>query len=122
MLSKWIRKILGGLSLTSALFVFQACYGTPQDFALDALLEGHVKSSETGHPIKGIRVMVDRTKQFQLTDENGQFSFYTSLFENEKIRFEDVDGTENASFFSKDTLVRDMGTDKLTLNVNLEKR
>ena len=27
---KIIRKILKGLSLTAALFVFQACYGTPQ--------------------------------------------------------------------------------------------
>ena len=27
---KVIRKLLKGLSLTSALFVFQACYGTPQ--------------------------------------------------------------------------------------------
>ena len=26
---KWIRNILKGLSLTTALFVFQACYGTP---------------------------------------------------------------------------------------------
>ena len=26
---KWLRNILKGLSLTTALFVFQACYGTP---------------------------------------------------------------------------------------------
>ena len=26
---KWIRRILKGVSLTTALFVFQACYGTP---------------------------------------------------------------------------------------------
>jgi len=26
---KWFRNILKGLSLTSALFVFQACYGSP---------------------------------------------------------------------------------------------
>ncbi|MBR1570175.1 MAG: hypothetical protein IJ651_10035 [Bacteroidales bacterium] len=26
---KWIRNILKGISLTAALFVFQACYGTP---------------------------------------------------------------------------------------------
>ena len=26
---KWLRNILKGLSLTAALFVFQACYGTP---------------------------------------------------------------------------------------------
>lgn len=27
---KIIRKLMKGLSLTSALFIFQACYGTPQ--------------------------------------------------------------------------------------------
>ena len=26
---KWIRNILKGFSLTAALFVFQACYGSP---------------------------------------------------------------------------------------------
>ena len=27
---KWLRNILKGVSLTAALFVFQACYGAPQ--------------------------------------------------------------------------------------------
>jgi hypothetical protein len=27
---KWLRNILKGVSLTAALFVFQACYGSPQ--------------------------------------------------------------------------------------------
>ncbi len=34
-MSKIIRNILKGVSLTGALFVFQACYGTPQ--ALDSV-------------------------------------------------------------------------------------
>ena len=29
-MKKWVRKILKGISLTAALFVFQACYGSPQ--------------------------------------------------------------------------------------------
>jgi hypothetical protein len=29
MMRKWIHRILKGASLTTALFVFQACYGTP---------------------------------------------------------------------------------------------
>jgi hypothetical protein len=29
MLRKWIHRALKGASLTTALFVFQACYGTP---------------------------------------------------------------------------------------------
>lgn len=27
---RWLRNILKGVSVTTALFVFQACYGTPQ--------------------------------------------------------------------------------------------
>ena len=27
---KWLHNLLKGLSLTAALFVFQACYGTPE--------------------------------------------------------------------------------------------
>ena len=30
LLMKWLRNILKGVSLTAALFVFQACYGAPQ--------------------------------------------------------------------------------------------
>ena len=42
---KWLHNLLRGLSLTGALFVFQACYGTPQrpDYEEDqevALLDG----------------------------------------------------------------------------------
>ena len=29
---KWLHNLLKGLSLTAALFVFQACYGTPEGF------------------------------------------------------------------------------------------
>ncbi|MBQ9659725.1 MAG: hypothetical protein IJV37_00465 [Bacteroidales bacterium] len=31
MIRKWIHRALKGASLTTALFVFQACYGTPPD-------------------------------------------------------------------------------------------
>ena len=49
----WKRKIIGGLCLTSVAFVFQACYGTPQDFGNDLLIEGQVTSKISGLPIKG---------------------------------------------------------------------
>ena len=43
----WIRQLITGVSFTSALFVFQACYGTPQDFGVDILVEGKVKSKSS---------------------------------------------------------------------------
>src|SRR5690554_6966910 len=76
-----IRQIVGGLSLTSAMFVFQACYGTPQDFGLDLLIEGQVKSKTSGLPIKGIKVSVADNMQYTWTNEEGEFSFYTEMLE-----------------------------------------
>lgn len=51
----WKRKIIGGLCLTSVAFVFQACYGTPQDFGNDLLIEGvrhnKKKDDQDGHKL-----------------------------------------------------------------------
>lgn len=102
----WKRKILGGLSLTSVLFVFQACYGSVQDFGLDLLIEGKVKSKISGLPIKGIKVSVNDNMQYSLTDENGRFSFYTEQLDSLLIKFEDIDSSQNGLFNNKDTLLK----------------
>ena len=36
---KWLHNLLKGMSLTAALFVFQACYGTPPGYPDDAFEE-----------------------------------------------------------------------------------
>jgi hypothetical protein len=101
----WRRKILGGLSLTSALFIFQACYGTPQDFGLDIFIEGQVKSKTTGIPIKGIKVTMPDNLQYQVTDQQGKFSLYTEAADSYKIKFEDVDSNQNGLFSARDTTI-----------------
>ena len=103
----WVRKIIGGLSFTSAMFIFQACYGTPQDFEPDLLIEGKVKAQATGLPIKGIRVSVPGEGQNLLTDDTGSFSFYTLMKDSVTLRFEDIDNTQNGSFTAKDTVLTD---------------
>ena len=120
----WKRKIIGGLCLTSVAFVFQACYGTPQDFGNDLLIEGQVKSKNTGLPIKGIKVSVADKVQYTNTDENGKFSFYMEKIQNPKIKFTDVDSTQNILFSNKDTIliIKDsvMRTLKPTVYLNIE--
>jgi len=101
----WKRKIIGGLCLTSIAFVFQACYGTPQDIGHDLLIEGQVKSKTSGLPIKGIKVSVDQRVQYANTDENGKFSLYMDKLQHAKIKFTDVDSTQNSWFSNKDTLI-----------------
>ena len=119
--SSWARKIIGGLSFTSALFIFQACYGTPQDFEPDLLIEGKVKAQSTGLPIKGIRVSVSGEDQNLLTDEAGSFSFYSFKKDSIALRFEDVDDAENGSFAAKDTVLKEFD-DEIFLNVTLAKK
>ena len=117
----WIRKIIGGLSFTSAMFIFQACYGTPQDFEYDLLIEGKVKAQSTGLPIKGIRVSVPGEGQNLLTDDAGNFSFYTFKKDSISLRFEDADDAQNGSFAAKDTVLKEFDGE-IFLNVTLAKK
>lgn len=117
----WTRKLIGGLSFTSAMFVFQACYGTPQDFGMDILIEGQVKSKTSGLPIKGIKVSVEESIQYDLTDDQGRFSFYAEQGDRLKIRFEDVDSDQYGAFVNKDTIPA-ITDKKVYLNIVLDSK
>lgn len=47
---KWLHNLLKGMSLTAALFVFQACYGTPpgypEEFVEEEVIEAPVTEAE----------------------------------------------------------------------------
>jgi len=116
-----IRKIIRGLSLTSAMFVFQACYGTPQDFGFDLLIEGQVKSKNSGLPIKGIKVSVADNMQYEMTDEEGKFSFYTGIIEGLTLQFQDIDSIQNGLYIDKDTVLTDFDENNY-LDIALEEK
>lgn len=119
----WKRKIYGGLCLTSIAFVFQACYGTPQDFGNDLLLTGQVNSKKTGLPIKGIKVSVVDGTQYVPTDDAGKFSFYIGKTGSIRLKFEDTDADLNGSFQSKDTLVTtNKDVEEINLTIQLEEK
>jgi putative lipoprotein (rSAM/lipoprotein system) len=117
----WRRKLLGGLSLTSALFIFQACYGTPHDMGLDIFIEGRVTSQKTNLPVKGIRVSVEDKLQYEFTDTDGKFSLYTEAADSYKIKCEDIDAAQNGSFYEKDTFLTSV-VDKVYLNIALQEK
>lgn len=121
MSSNLIRKLVGGLSLTTAAFIFQACYGPPQDFGDDIFIEGLVKSKKTGLPIKGIKVSVKDNPQYLFTGEDGSFSFYTGFAENCTIRFQDADAEQNGAFSDKDTTLTNL-TSRIYLNILLAEK
>jgi len=115
----WARGLIGGLSFTSALFIFQACYGMPQDMMNDLLLEGKVTSSTTGLPVEGIRVSLEEWENHVITDSEGDFSFYTLRTNRIRILCEDPDPYAHGHFASKDTLLTDPG-DEVYVNIALE--
>lgn len=105
---KWTRKLFSGLSLTTALFVFQACYGSPQDFENDLLVEGKVVSKSTGDAIKNIQILTSETMQSVRSGEDGYFAFYTPKRSTISLQIRDIDSTENRQFASKDTVLNDV--------------
>lgn len=112
---------MGGLSLTTAAFVFQACYGTPQDFGADVYIHGLVKSKKTDEPVKGIKVSVANFPQYQFTDDEGKFAFYSECADSCTIKFEDIDSAQNGTFIDKDTVITNPG-EQIYLNVLLEEK
>jgi putative lipoprotein (rSAM/lipoprotein system) len=103
---KILRTIYGALSFSTALFVFQACYGTPQDMGMDVLIQGLVKSKATSLPIPGIKVSIENQPQSEITDSNGSFKFYASSASEYKFKFEDIDSSVNGLFSTKDTILK----------------
>jgi len=116
---KILRKIYGTLSLSSALFVFQACYGTPHDLGYDVYIQGLVKSNTTNKPITGIKVSIENHPQYEVTDSTGKFKIYTSQDSEYKLKFEDIDSTKNGAFLPKDTIVKIID-ESTFLNVSLD--
>lgn len=102
---KILRAIYGTLSFSTALFVFQACYGTPEDFGMDVTIKGYVKSKVTNQAIPGIKVSLENHPQYEITNNEGMFMFYASMDSSYKVKFEDIDSTQNGIFLSKDTIV-----------------
>jgi len=116
---KIARAVFGTLSFSTALFIFQACYGTPSDLMRDNKVEGVVTSKNTGLPIPGIKVSWLNQPYSEVTDPSGKFVFYLPVNEEYILRFEDVDAAQNGSYLRKDTIVKVTGG-QLTLQIKMD--
>ena len=67
---KLIRKILKGVSLTAAMFVFQACYGPMEDY-YDTKVTFHVVDSDTGEPMKDVQIWSKYVNESDSTECEG---------------------------------------------------
>ena len=111
--------LIGGLSFTTALFVFQACYGMPQDWQDDVFIQGKVISSTTSLPVKGIKVESELYEHYGITNSQGEFGFYTPWVESLKLTIEDTDPETDGSYLSKDTVLI-TPEQEVFLNISLE--
>ena len=130
-----LRKVFGGISLTAAFFVFQACYGPEPDPAKDIKLSFTVKSKTTNLPVTGIKVAIDNGLSCGFTDGNGELAFYTSVPnvvgygdnvkyapDSLKVHFLDPDGIENGLFVDKTVVVYPTHKDEIQIDVELEEK
>ena len=115
---KILRSIYGALSLSTALFVFQACYGTPHDMVRDILIHGSVSSKANNQPIPGIKVSIDNDYLSVLTDTSGKFEIYTMRASEYKLMFQDIDSITNGNFKEKDTVLKSSDVSNF-LNIRL---
>ena len=116
---KILRTIYGTLSFSTALFVFQACYGMDRDYGNDIFVDGIVTSSSDGKPITGIKVSVSHDYQYDVTNNEGHFSFYTSRESQFTLKFEDIDASQNGTFVAMDTIIGNI-RDTVSVNVSLD--
>ena len=112
---KILHNLLKGASLTTALFIFQACYGIQQPFWEygEAPMRFTLISRSTGEPLKGILVKSLTSENYSnyielgITDEAGRCQVDIPYVRNEKgpfLRFEDPEG----KMAPKDTSLADL--------------
>lgn len=107
---KLVRKILKGASLTTALFIFEACYGTPGDIRP---MEGYtfsVVSKDDLSPIPGVEIYSKPFKSDFLdwdfcrkTNDEGMATVHVDVSEGQYPQFR-FSGNEDI-FEPKDTVI-----------------
>lgn len=113
---KWLRNILKASTLTTALFIFQACYGTPHDMMLErergvAPMSFSLVSDDTGAPLEGIKILASETdtptNEIGITGTDGRCKvelFYLRNIQGPNLRFQDPEG----QYVPQDTTLADL--------------
>ena len=108
---KWLHRILKGLSFSTALFVFQSCYGTPMMYTE---LEFHVVSAEDGAPVPGAKVQMrlgygsGKWHRMNDTDEYGNAHVYINSKDYFPECAEFLFDASDRNLAVKDTLLTDL--------------
>ena len=120
---KWLHNLLKGVSLTGALFVFQACYGIKQGPLYEdgvAPMNFRMVSHKTGLPVEGVRVLVNDWGSLRIigqSDADGRCHVEIPYVRNEKgpfLTFEDPQGF----FQPKDTTLADLRDREIVIKLD----
>lgn len=116
---KLLRNLLKGASLTTALFIFQACYGTQSWLADQPDVTFKVVSADGSTPLNGIAIKTKGDTDWNIvghTYEDGSAQIFATRENNEPVdfRFESEDG----AYIVKDTTVTDFSQ---VIEIKLEK-
>lgn len=121
---KWIRNFLKGASLTTALFIFQACYGTYEGPYVDDFfnISFKVVSDEDGAPLKDVEVSLrsaigdaDGWYSFGLTDQDGCITPDAGFYSDSTPEFRFLDTKD--VFETKDTTFRQVRPDLIEIKL-----
>lgn len=123
---KWFRNLLKGASLTTALFVFEACYGTGVAYDYyEYEFNVRVLSADDLTPLKDIGVSFNNNLDTErnwimigYTDENGMFNnrFATVSENTDDLQFRFF--SQSGEYEVKDTLITDFSD---TIEIHLRK-
>ena len=122
---KWLHNLLKGASLTGALFVFQACYGTPQLPMMEygvAPMTISLVSRTTGEPLEGIQVSVRNHSDENIlgtTDADGRCRVdipYSRNVVGPVLAFEDPQG----QYVPKDTTLADLRDREIIITMDVQ--
>lgn len=126
---KLLRKIMGGISLTAAMFVFQACYGTDEDYYdYESRVTFRITSEDTGKPLPSIRIIsreitsesgsigADYTESQETTDTNGIATMWGT--KDRPYRFAIVD--DSSRYAAVDTVLFPIEVDTVNIALKLK--
>ncbi len=100
-----LRNILGAFSFTTALFVFEACYGPPIDFEpCGCHIEGIVKTANSNEPINAVDITVNG-EYMASTDSTGRFWICMEKADQYDLQAVDGDRNRNGLYIAKDTVL-----------------
>lgn len=114
---QFLRFLFGSFTATALMFVFQACYGMPND-TLYIYVQGTVVSDVTGEPIPNIEVRSNTSSDTVRTDEMGQFFITVPSRTIPNLTFKDIDQAENGQFAPLDTILEKYNGEMLEIRLN----